>query len=109
MLRLLSGLLLSLSIASSVLAVEIEWTPVPAEVPENACDAQGQGCFGAIEYDYSIGTYEVTNAEYAEFLNAKAASDPLALYNTQMGVAPGGIARPAPSATPQSLAEKACR
>ena len=28
-----------------------------------------------------IGTYEVTNAQYAEFLNAKAASDPLGLYN----------------------------
>jgi hypothetical protein len=28
---------------------------------------------------------EVTNAQYAEFLNFKAASDPLSLYNTNMG------------------------
>ncbi len=52
-------------------------------------------------YDYLIGTYEVTNAQYAEFLNAKAASDPLGLYNTSMGdpstnstfVGHGGITR----------------
>ena len=41
--------------------------------------------YGAVSYDYRIGTNEVTNAQYAEFLNAKAASDPLGLYNTSMG------------------------
>ena len=35
-------------------------------------------------YDYWISKYEVTNAQYAELLNAKAASDPLGLYNTIM-------------------------
>jgi formylglycine-generating enzyme required for sulfatase activity len=35
----------------------------------------------------------VTNAQYAEFLNAKAATDPLALYNTSMGSGLGGITR----------------
>ncbi len=48
--------------------------------------------FGAVAYDYRIGTTEVTNAQYATFLNAKAASDPLGLYNTDMGSdARGGI------------------
>jgi formylglycine-generating enzyme required for sulfatase activity len=47
-----------------------------------------------VPYDYSIGTYEVTNAQYAEFLNAKAASDPLGLYNVFMGAtSQGGISR----------------
>jgi sulfatase modifying factor 1 len=41
--------------------------------------------FGGVSYDYRIGTTEVTNAQYAAFLNAKAASDPLGLYNTSMG------------------------
>ena len=41
-------------------------------------------CFGAVDYAYRIAKYEVTNAQYAEFLNAKAASDPLGLYNTDM-------------------------
>jgi sulfatase modifying factor 1 len=44
----------------------------------NAADATG---YGAVNYRYSIGTYEVTNAQYAAFLNAKAKSDPYGLYN----------------------------
>ena len=37
----------------------------------------------------------MTNAQYAEFLNAKAATDPLGLYNTSMGsdATFGGITR----------------
>jgi len=50
--------------------------------------------FGAVGYDYRIGTYEVTNAQYASFLNSVAASDPNGLYNTNMGSnARGGITR----------------
>lgn len=41
--------------------------------------------FGAVDYDFRIGTYEVTNEQYAEFLNAVAASDPYKLYHNQMG------------------------
>ncbi len=60
----------------------------------NAGEVQPQGTFGSVGYDYQIGTTEVTNAQYAEFLNAKAASDPLGLYNTFMGSqARGGITR----------------
>jgi sulfatase modifying factor 1 len=86
------GCLLSLLLASSAPAVTMDWTPIGN--PANACDQQSQGCFGSVGYSYSIGTYEVTNAQYAEFLNAKAKSDPLGLYSTNMGVAgSGGIAR----------------
>ena len=54
----------------------------------------GTSGYGAVSYDYRIGTTEVTNAQYVDFLNAKAASDPLALYNTSMGSnARGGITR----------------
>jgi len=38
-----------------------------------------------VPYSYAISKYETTNAQYAEFLNAKAASDPLELYNENMG------------------------
>jgi formylglycine-generating enzyme required for sulfatase activity len=88
--RLCSSLLLLL-IASSASAVSIDWTPIGN--PGNACDPQPQGCFGAVAYSYRIGTYEVTNAQYAEFLNAKAASDPLGLYSPSMALGFGGITR----------------
>jgi formylglycine-generating enzyme len=80
--------LFSLLAASQASAVTMDWTFVGN--PGNAPDNTG---FGAVGYAYSIGTYEVTNAQYAEFLNAKAASDPLSLYNTSMGSGTGGITR----------------
>jgi formylglycine-generating enzyme required for sulfatase activity len=49
--------------------------------------------YGAVGYRYQIGTTEVTNLQYTQFLNAVAASDPNNLYNPSMGGAGGGIAR----------------
>ncbi len=69
-------------------AVTIDWVTVGN--PGNAADTTG---YGAVSYAYQISKYEVTNAQYAEFLNAKAASDPLSLYNTSMGLGFGGITR----------------
>jgi formylglycine-generating enzyme len=91
--RLCSMLLSSLVIASSASAVTMDWTPIGK--PGNACDTQLSNCFGDVEYDYYVGTYEVTNAQYVDFLNAKAVSDPLGLYNTFMADSAswGGIAR----------------
>jgi len=48
---------------------------------------------GRSGYDYFIGTREGTNAQYVEFLNAKAESDPHGLYSTFMGFSLGGITR----------------
>ncbi|MDF3128545.1 SUMF1/EgtB/PvdO family nonheme iron enzyme [Kiritimatiellaeota bacterium B1221] len=57
----------------------------------NAAHSNGKG---AVNYGYNIGTYEVTNAQYVSFLNAKAASDPLGLYNPEMtNSVHGGIIR----------------
>jgi sulfatase modifying factor 1 len=49
--------------------------------------------YGSVDYLYNIGQHEVTNAEYAAFLNAKAASDPNSLYHTGMASGSGGITR----------------
>jgi formylglycine-generating enzyme required for sulfatase activity len=50
---------------------------------------------GSVNYVFRMGKYETTNAQYVEFLNAKAAQgDSLNLYNASMGTDPhGGIAR----------------
>ncbi|MFH1418471.1 MAG: SUMF1/EgtB/PvdO family nonheme iron enzyme [Planctomycetota bacterium] len=39
---------------------------------------------GAVGYTYNIGKYEVTAGQYAEFLNAVAATDTYGLYNPSM-------------------------
>lgn len=42
--------------------------------------------YGAVAYNYSIGKYEVTTAQYCDFLNHVATmSDPYGLYNSFMG------------------------
>jgi len=74
----------------TALAAPITIDTVPVGNLGNSADTTG---FGAVSYRYNIGTTEVTNAQYAEFLNEKAKSDPLGLYNTSMGSGIGGITR----------------
>ena len=63
-------------------AVTVDWVNVGGV--GNACETQSQGCFGGVAYSYKISKYEVTNAQYAEFLNAVAATDANGLYNASM-------------------------
>jgi autotransporter-associated beta strand protein len=47
--------------------------------------------YGAVAYNYAIGTYDVTVAQYVQFLNAVATTgDPYGLYNPLMGGATSG-------------------
>ena len=67
---------------------------VPVGNPGNAGDVQSQGTYGAVSYNYRIGQYEVTNAQYVEFLNGvdPTGANTLALYNGNMSSdARGGI------------------
>ncbi len=88
-LPILTALLLLAPTASAV--VTIEWTTVGS--PGNACDTQTQGCFGAVLNEYRISKHEVTNAQYAEFLNAVGSLDTVGLYDTGMGSGSGSIGR----------------
>lgn len=58
--------------------------------PGNAPDSTG---YGAVKYEYRIGRYEVSNAEYCEFLNGVASTDTHELYDSRMAGGYGGIAR----------------
>ncbi len=59
----------------------------------NAADEHWWGSHGSVNHAYQISTYEVTVAQYTEFLNAAAASDPYGLYHGSMGDG-GGIGIP---------------
>jgi len=55
---------------------------VPVENPGNRPDRTN---YGAVVHSYQIGRYELTNREYADFLNSVAAvGDPYALYHPGM-------------------------
>ena len=100
--RIFASLLLfcAISLLGPLAATAVTINTVPVGNPGNAGEVQSQGTFGAVSYDYRIGAYEVTNAQYAEFLNAKAASDPLGLYSASMGSdARGGITQSGVSGT----------
>jgi formylglycine-generating enzyme len=54
----------------------------------NAADmrtqSDGTSGYGSVAYNYNIGKYDVTTAQYCDFLNHKAQSDPYRLWNSQM-------------------------
>lgn len=76
---LLAGLLLP-AMTQEARSVTIDWVTVGD--PGNANDITG---YGAVNYDYRIGKYEVTIQQYADFLNAAAMTDTYSLYNGNMG------------------------
>ena len=64
---------------------------VPVGNVGNADDTHGDG-YGAVDYAYNIGKYEVTVGQYTEFLNAVATvGDPHELYNPAMGSGYAGM------------------
>jgi sulfatase modifying factor 1 len=83
--------LLSIVLSSSSAAQAVTLDLVNIGNVDNAADVTG---FGAVGKSYRIGKYEVTNSQYAEFLNAVAAVDSSSLYLSQMTTDPrGGILR----------------
>ena len=66
---------------SSLLALNMEMVAVGD--PGNVADATG---FGSVPTSFAIGTYEVTNAQYAEFLNAidPSGDNPNGVFHTGM-------------------------
>jgi formylglycine-generating enzyme required for sulfatase activity len=83
--------LASLAAAGTLPAEGLEWVTVGDA--GNKPDKTG---YGAVAYEFQISKFEITVAQYAEFLNAVAAkSDPHALWNAAQKIdrtgAPGGF------------------
>jgi formylglycine-generating enzyme required for sulfatase activity len=91
----LFGLATALGGALAASAVTVDWVAVNGA--GNACDSQAQGCFGTVANEFKVSRTEVTNTQYAAFLNAVAQSDPNALYHPAMASSGragyGGIVR----------------
>lgn len=93
---------LSMQMAAGVAALMVCITsPASAEVtfdwvtvgnPGNAADPLNEGeipGIGSFDYEYRIAKHEVTNDQYAEFLNA-VAGDHNGLYHPSMDSSPRG-------------------
>jgi len=82
-------LLATCLLATSSVSAKISIDTVLVGDAGNASDYNG---FGGVAYDYHIGTYEVTNAQYAAFLNAvdTSGSNPNDIYSGSMSSNPSG-------------------
>ena len=67
-------------ISSASATVTMDWVTVGN--PGNAADVPSG--YGSVDHTYQIGKYEVTNAQYGEFLNAKGQSNSRGIYNPSM-------------------------
>jgi len=82
------AVLAGMSLVSPARAVvSIDWTTIgnPGNAGSGAHTWYHPAGYGAVSYVYKIGTYDVTNAQYVEFLNAKGASNSAGIYNSTMG------------------------
>lgn len=92
--QMLSAVLASCCVLSSSSALAVSIDTVLVGNPGNAPDQNyGAGQFGAVAEPFRIGTFEVTNDQYVDFLNAVADADTHGLYKTFPKGEPLGIAR----------------
>ena len=78
LISIILGALLALSTNTPAQSVSINFVPVGN--PGNAADPTTG--YGAVNYNYDIGEYDVTLSQYCSFLNSVATtSDPYSLYN----------------------------
>jgi sulfatase modifying factor 1 len=88
----LSTLVLALLAHTSVSASHVQGqTPIPTTYVGNLGNPSDPSTgFGSVSHGYRIGSTEVTNNQYAAFLNATAWLDTNDLYNPNMGITRSG-------------------
>ncbi len=75
---------LVLMVGAGAASAAVDIALVPVGNMGNAADLTTGNLYGSVAYAYNIGKYEVTAGQYKDFLNAVAATDTYALYNTNM-------------------------
>lgn len=77
------GLVAFMFVPAAAYAVNMQTVYVGnvGNAPDTRYTSQG---YGAVDHAYRMGKYEVTTAQYVEFLNAVAADDPYGLYSEGM-------------------------
>ncbi|MBJ7425257.1 MAG: SUMF1/EgtB/PvdO family nonheme iron enzyme [Akkermansiaceae bacterium] len=86
-------------ITSASATVTMDWVSIgnannAADTADGDSNTFGTQRYGAVDHAYKIGKYEVTNAQYVEFLNAKGQSNTNDIYNTNMlyhGITQSGV------------------
>ena len=94
--RILGSVCLSVCAITSLVTADVfhmpsGFTSLETVVVGDAGNPADETDFGAVAYPYQIGKFEVTAAQYVEFLNAKAQSDPDGgLWNNDMDTTRSG-------------------
>ena len=88
---------LASAVSAQAGTISIATVPVgdAGNVADSFADSSNPLGQGQVNYNYNIGKYDVTLAQYTTFLNDVARSDPYALYNTDLAtdVNVAGISR----------------
>jgi formylglycine-generating enzyme required for sulfatase activity len=85
---MMRSLLAAAVMLAAVAAQAITIDMVPVGNPGNLADTRYYSPgYGSVGYTYQIGKFEVTAAQYSEFLNAVAATDTYGLYSSYMWTA----------------------
>ena len=76
-------------ITSASATVTMDWVTIgnannEADTADGNQYIDGTQRYGSVDHVYRIGKYEVTNAQYGEFLNAKGQSNSNGVYNASM-------------------------
>lgn len=89
---LMFGICITMMLATSVNAEYVTFEWVTVDDLGNPGDSS-RGGIGTVNHAYRISKHEVTNAQYAKFLNATVRGDLNLGYHPDMGRENGGIAR----------------
>jgi formylglycine-generating enzyme len=82
------------AVASQAVTIDMVTVGNKGNIADTAVMIDSTTGYGSVSYNYQIGKYEVTNAQYCEFLNATAnITDPYHLFSNAMSGDEGGIVR----------------